>query len=492
MVSDIAKGFQGNFVATFLFVFTLAQSWFTTGIVFGWPCLLLLLKNEGVYLHKCPPGVTECSDRDVALNLVFTLGAVANVLGGVFAGPIGSPKIALGLGVLLSATGSLIFALSPTESQVAWPIGFVLHGIAGGLVHLPSFSLGNAFGSAKGMVIATLVACFCASALTFQIMHMLYEGGLSRQTVFLMHTVIELVNSCVSFWFWPSCPLKPGDKLRLSGCRMHLDRPNSEGAVAQTGAPKTAPIRVVVKAAMTKIFISFMFFHTSQLWFNRCLMGWFHDELITKDKLITEAGGSALNIDRHMAYFTSTQALLGLPVIPVFGWLVARYGHRTAPFVVTGFLSVIWLVCVLIPQEWPLYILYVTSSWHRQFFFSSFFNFMSSEFTPEVFAKLAGVANFIAGLASGTQNPLLNLTFNQFDGSFVPINTCMLTLATVLEIGACFAFCRDQKSRKAAATKLPDEASSKAIANNNCESENDTNVGAEDVDSQTESSAVKV
>mmetsp|Transcript_32905 Transcript_32905/g.70590 ORF Transcript_32905/g.70590 Transcript_32905/m.70590 type:complete len:514 (-) Transcript_32905:102-1643(-) len=454
MVSDIAKGFQGNFVATFLFVFTLAQSWFTTGIVFGWPCLLLLLKNEGVYLHKCPPGVTECSDRDVALNLVFTIASIMNVIGVTIGGLFTSPKLSMSLGVVITFVGSLILGLSPSDSDIAWPLAMALQGVSGGMVQLPSYSLGNAFGAAKGCVVACLVFAFIASALIYQFMFFLYKAGMTRKELFLIHTGIEIFFLVFTILWWPSRPIKAGDVLRLSGCRLRLEKePTSEEPAAQqqqlqdrtaAAAPKAGQLRRVLRAACSVRFLCFLTFYVIELWFGRCLLGWYAPTVAWKNKVLLERTGQGIDIDRHVAIFTTINSLLGMTIIPVFGWVVARFGHRTAPFVGSGFLGIFVVLPLTIPAEWPLYVTCVVGALHRQFLLSTYFNFVTSEFPADIFGKLAGIGTMLSAVAGVTQYPILDATYNVFGGDFVPIYSLMTGMGVFLFIGSVLIFLNEQ------------------------------------------------
>ena len=74
------------------------NSLFTSGIIFGWPSLVLLLKSEGVYREGCSQVANSsstgvCAAQEVKLNLIFTVG---------FFGLIGSRLV---LGIILDQCG---------------------------------------------------------------------------------------------------------------------------------------------------------------------------------------------------------------------------------------------------------------------------------------------------------------------------------------------------------------------------------------------------
>jgi len=427
-------GLKGRGVALALLMFTLFQSFFTTGIVFGWPSLLLILKNEGVYLNKCPAGTESCSSRDVAFNLVFTLASITNVIGAWVGGLIPSVKCSITCGLAFSMTGSLILALSPASSELAWPLALALQGAAGGMIQLPTYCLGNAFGSGKGSVIAAFVALFCCAALTYQLMVLLYNAGWSRSEIFLSHAGLLVCFACVTCWVWPGPPIKVGDVLTCKGCRLRVENENDNQDETATGTNKPARglCRKVLQGACSFKYIAFLTFYIVELWFNRCLMGWFAPYLDWKDRLLTERYGHGLDIEYHTGCFTILNALLPITAIPVFGWIVARFGHRSVAPLCAALLGVLSFASLLMDKEWPLFFFYFFLAWHRQFLLSTFFNFVSCEFTGDVFPKLAGIGTLVSSLSGGLQYPVLGMTYSVFDGDFVPTLSGMLILGCLL------------------------------------------------------------
>eukprot|EP00435_Cladocopium_sp_Y103_P041018 s452_g11.t1 len=173
-----------GFAAFLLLGFTLWQSFLSTGIVYGWPALLNLLRNEGVYSQKCDSqSSSTCAERTVAFNLVFTVGGATNISGAVLCGVLVDscgPRGGILTGLVLIMIGSFLMGLSDVESEFAWPLAYAFYGLGGCCVHLAGFSLGNAFGRSKGLVISMLVSVFSISALLFQGL-MLVVGHLTAE-----------------------------------------------------------------------------------------------------------------------------------------------------------------------------------------------------------------------------------------------------------------------------------------------------------------------
>ncbi|CAL1134005.1 unnamed protein product [Cladocopium goreaui] len=168
-----------GFAAFLLLGFTLWQSFLSTGNVYGWPSLLNLLRNEGVYSQKCD-NRSICAERTVAFNLVFTVGSATNISGAVLCGVLVDscgPRGGILTGLVLIMIGSLLMGFSDVESEFAWPLAYAFYGLGGMCVHLSSTSAIQALSVfikltteklSKGLVISMLVCVFSISALLFQ------------------------------------------------------------------------------------------------------------------------------------------------------------------------------------------------------------------------------------------------------------------------------------------------------------------------------------
>ena len=73
-------------------------------------------------------------------------------------------------------------------------------------------------------------------------------------------------------------------------------------------------------------------------------MGWMAAELRWKHELLLSDGRRGLDVDHELSVFNFLQAAAGFVSIPAFGWLVARFGHRRAPFCATAGLAVLFLM----------------------------------------------------------------------------------------------------------------------------------------------------
>jgi MFS family permease len=98
-----------------LFVF------FTCGVHYGWPSLLLVFKDEGVYSELCldldPENVTTglCPEQDIKFNLIYTVALIAAILA---SGPAGfildkyGERVTLVVGAVVLTSGCILLGAS--------------------------------------------------------------------------------------------------------------------------------------------------------------------------------------------------------------------------------------------------------------------------------------------------------------------------------------------------------------------------------------------
>ena len=255
-----------GFAAFLLLGFALWQSFLSTGIVYGWPSLLNVLQDEGVYSHLCD-GTITCAERTVAFNLVFTIGGSINISGAVLCGILVDscgPRGGILTGLVLIMIGSCLMGFADVESDFIWPLAYAFYGLGGCCVHLSGFSLGNAFGRSKGLVISMLVSVFSISALVFQGFDLLYTAGMRRNQILLLHVGLEVLNFCISGWLWPKYTLSPGTELRCSQCRISSVETSGISSKS-TGMGLRDLCRNAWRSALTWKFGCFLLFHFAAL-----------------------------------------------------------------------------------------------------------------------------------------------------------------------------------------------------------------------------------
>jgi len=193
-----------------------------------------------------------------------------------------------------------------------------------------------------------------------------------------------------------------------------------------------------LQALRGRQYVAVLLFYLLNL-FYRCMQSWRNAELKWKDQQITEAGGQGLDVILQLNTFTSMGASIHLVVIPIFGWLVARFGSDHAPVVVsTGRLAGL--------EAYPhrLDPAHLQCPRQRQFFLSTFYAYVSTTFPPEVFATLAGLPPLFAGASSFLVTPLLGLVLREFAGDFTVMIMIQLCIAAAMLGLSCFGWLRQR------------------------------------------------
>eukprot|EP01118_Nematostelium_gracile_P001633 TRINITY_DN11695_c0_g1_i2.p1 TRINITY_DN11695_c0_g1~~TRINITY_DN11695_c0_g1_i2.p1 ORF type:complete len:127 (+),score=14.90 TRINITY_DN11695_c0_g1_i2:36-416(+) len=88
----------------------------TTGIVYGWPGIVLMMNSEGKYRHLCDEATYQetgtCDERSAKLSLIWSVGMGANIasflLYGLIIDKFGPRKTSI-TAICLSCLGILLF-----------------------------------------------------------------------------------------------------------------------------------------------------------------------------------------------------------------------------------------------------------------------------------------------------------------------------------------------------------------------------------------------
>merc|ERR1712125_146444 len=145
------------------------------------------------------------------------------------------------------------------------------------------------------------------------------------------------MNLLATCWLWPLKALQVGSTLELVRCRPTVIANTTEPNKA-SGSTANFTVRSVCCTAASPKFLRFVIFQTVQLAISRFLMGWMDAELEWKDRQLRSNGGSGLDKATHLTVFNACQSVVGLPSMIIFGMLVAKMGHRIAPFIATNLL----------------------------------------------------------------------------------------------------------------------------------------------------------
>ncbi|KAI5780092.1 major facilitator superfamily domain-containing protein [Geopyxis carbonaria] len=196
------------------------------GIIFGYAALKPILIAEGVYRDRCTPSeatsdIPVCLQQEIALNLMFTIAAVATNVCALLVGTVldqYGPRVSGIIGSFLFACGCLGFAFAEQLSHTGvdpYIPAYLLLAIGGPFIFIPSFHLANAFPRRSGLVLSMLTGAFDSSSAVFLGYQLFYDhfGGLSLRTAFLGYLVVPALILLSQFTIMPSQSYKTATEL---------------------------------------------------------------------------------------------------------------------------------------------------------------------------------------------------------------------------------------------------------------------------------------
>jgi len=181
-----------------LLFYNIFQLFWTSGVVFGWSALQVLLWNEGIYSDLCdttdPEQQIPCDKQNLKLELIYICGYFANVSSGLINGIIMDkfgPRAANLFGLFLQISGAILFAISCNKQYDAFIPAYILLGFGGSAVEISAFHVSNLFPKYRGTVISLLTSGFGASSIVFRILLMIANGtGLTCYQLFLYYAAL--------------------------------------------------------------------------------------------------------------------------------------------------------------------------------------------------------------------------------------------------------------------------------------------------------------
>jgi len=411
-----------------LFIITLAilVSLLTSGVIFGWPPLLLVLQSEGIYADSCPVDEPDrCPEQIEKLNLIFVLASTffsCCVLPlGVFLDWAG-PRLSCALGSVLFLAGTILFAFSSNEFD-AFIYGYILIGVSGPPIVFSFLHLSNLFPRQKGMIITLFNVALDASSLDFFLLELLNESfGITHREFFLGYAVIPVLI-LVTIWLWPS--------------RSYLAPVASE---ADTAKGKTAASQAhkVVDYHIADFYSEHSF--KDQLWNTTFIFGAVFTalQLLRINFYIGTVEYQLEDIDKDQydlftQIFSVVLPVGGIIVAPVVGWLLDKKGIviSVAVLVASG---VIYGILGLLTHAsiWIQLFTFGVVAFYRAILFSGMAHYVALWFGFRNFGKLWGLVFFFAGVVNLGIYFLVRMINDVFEGHFFYPNLLLTILAGLL------------------------------------------------------------
>eukprot|EP00736_Rhodelphis_marinus_P003631 Rmarinus@m.1962 len=209
-----------------------------SGVIFGWPALEHILREDGEFLELCDDDEEEdddgyaCDDQKLRLQLIFTVAASVCLAGALLNGYIldkfGPRKCQL-FGLILSVIGILLLAVSDSKEFDAFLPGLSLLGLGGPTVQTSAFHLCNLFPSQKALVICLLTGSYQFSFMVFLVFQLMWEADIPREDILLGYAVLCSIFFIISAGLWDDVPYVEDRRAseivegQASVCVVHVD-----------------------------------------------------------------------------------------------------------------------------------------------------------------------------------------------------------------------------------------------------------------------------
>ncbi|NXG52080.1 S43A3 protein, partial [Psilopogon haemacephalus] len=414
------------------------------GIIFGWASLVFVLKQLEYFADLCQTSITndsvlfDCSRQDEQFSLVFTIGSFMN---NFMTFPMGfifdrfGTAIARLIAISLYTGGTLLVAFStPGLSVLLFPAMSMLS-VGGMLLILTNMQVGNLFGKYRSIIITLYNGAFDSSSAIFLIIKVLYEQGLSLQSMFLFMAACSAWHLLRSLFLMPRTripyPLppaydygvSPGGVIGGGGC---AGGPGVTTALMPTsGGP--APGMPFGACVRSKLFAWHVVWLSAMQLRHYLFIG-------TLNPLLEHLAGGDLDlVSTYTNAFAFTQ-LCGVLCAPWNGLILDRHKRgRTPPpdgalgalgdlrasvlsLVVTVAQCLLFSVCAavpILPVQFATFMLQVLS---RSFLYGGNAAFLAIAFPAQHFGKLYGLAMALSALVALLQYPCIALVQGPLGG----------------------------------------------------------------------------
>ena len=402
-------------------VFSLTLS----GVVFGWPAVVIMLQEENVYNYLC--NATQplpCPEQVDRFNLIFTIASTGFACS-VF--PMGiildrfGPKVSSTIGSALVLGGAILFAVSDPPRLDTFIPGYLLIAIGGPPIVFSFMHISNLFPENKGTVITMLNVALDASSLIFVVLGSLYSAfpqTLNYKSIFLAFAALPLLSLVVGFFLWP-----------MKAFELQAPTDTDEfGMQMEPVLEKTFKSQVA-----SLVFWLCAIFTTLNLFRVNYYIGTVGEQLLAFTGELVFAGNSTVSTNELQAeFFTEMFAyflpLVGVLSVPVIGVLLDKVGLYLSIWVlvVSGVLYAVFSLLLFMPIEVQL-ITFILVAFFRALLFSVMATYVAVEFSFVHFGKLWGIVFLMGGIVNLGEY-FMTVYAN---GQYFWINVTMLILSVV-------------------------------------------------------------
>jgi len=366
-----------------------------------------MLLKEGYYEHTCgPDDPIHCDAQIAALNTAFTAASTMVSLvalpAGIFVDSCG-PMLGCLVAGVLNIIGLIGMGLSKkigSEEHDVFLYALCVQAIGGSLTMFCGYTVPFLFPNRATLLIETNSCLFDASTIIFPIFKILFDAGISFETIFEIYAGVAAMSffSVVVAWSFSIRDLK--EIKERAG-----DAPVDGNTDVLSSKPFGAQLRTLEFAAI-------LVFTTIQIPRSNIYMG--SVDLVNKH--IVEQSGQE-------KYLDTVGTIIGLVIpfgflsVPLIEFCVHRGGIMFTIYLTTV-IGWIYIGLQFVPELFTqLATVIVFAAW-RAFLFSIISAYNAETFGPRSMGRVMGLSFLFSGLANFVQAPLISWTLDAQNGDF--------------------------------------------------------------------------
>ena len=227
----------GKCMSAMLIFIAAIECLLTSGVIFGWAPLQMILQEEGIYGEVCANG-PPCQEQAAKLQMIYTIATSAFCFcvwpTGLVLDKYG-PRVCCMMGAFFFGIGCGLMAMSDKTQDLFLP-GFVFMGIGGLPVVLAMMHLSELIPALAGTIMTIFNVMIDVSSLDLQLFRVAVSGGLcTRQDAFYYYLIVPITIFVTAPMLWPN---QKYENILGSG-----DRQNGDIVLGNRPLPLTASLR---------------------------------------------------------------------------------------------------------------------------------------------------------------------------------------------------------------------------------------------------------
>ncbi|CAM9280195.1 unnamed protein product, partial [Ectocarpus fasciculatus] len=442
-----------------LFVLCMLVNCLYAGVLFGWAPLQLLLIKDGVFADRCEAGFDtsggeSCDAQLELINLLYTVGSTASIVGSVASGFVldnyGFLANCCTAG-LFSFSGFLLFALSPSYSLILLLLSVIFIGTGGIFSFFCAFGISSiVLKSNIPLVLTGANVFFDCSAVIPLLFYQLFDAGYSRKSIFLSYSLLAIIVYGMYIVMFQRASMQHSLQTAVTTAA-------DDSSVDSVASNVSAVLGIEIPHKEHKPRRARTASNVSDISEAQGQQRMTHEEFITldwKDQLKTKyflyiSCFTVVMMLRSNIYLGTVQILLedynddehdylftqlfiamlpfGFLFIPAIDYMLKNYGFATFNNIVSV-LGLAYGVLAVIPVLYLQVLTFALYTAYRACFYSVVATFNACVFGNKNAGRIHGFSFLVAGVVNLAQWPIMLLVFKYEDGNLFNLYLALILI----------------------------------------------------------------